>query len=158
MSRIPAAGDRPDVSSADHLPPIIDLGRALASNDIEHCRLDKWTCGRSNTPIEHAAMRLLETRREALWQLIASLPAMTMADAAVQLGVACQYAMGLEGSDWSSPDTRSRFYEMAGGLERICLSVLPLVAETAGLDLAEMDWTDLDQVRVRRFYGSERTS
>ena len=158
MSRTPAAGDTPDVSIANHLPSIIDLGRALATNDIEHARLDELTCRRSNTPIEDAAMRLLETRREALWQLIASLPAMTLADAAVQLGVATQYAMGLEGSDWSSADVRGRFYQLAGGLELMCLSMLPLVAEAAGLDLAEMDWTGLDHLRASRFYGSERTA
>jgi len=156
MSSAPTV--RPDVSTANYLPPIIDLGRALANNDIEHTRLDKWTCGRSNTPIEDEAMKLLEVRREALWQLIASLPALTLADAAVQLGVATQYAMGLEASDWSNPDVGSRFYEMARGLERLCLSALPLVAQAAGLDLAEMDWSELDQIRARRFYGSESTA
>ncbi len=155
MSRIPPAGDTPDVSTANHLPPIIDLGRALASNDIAHCQLDQLTCRRWNTPTEDAAMDLLLTRREALWQLIASLPAMTLADAAVQIGVACHFAMSLEGSDWSSSDVRSRFYQLAGGLELMCLNVLPLVAEAAGLDLAEMDWAGLERLRATRFYGSE---
>ncbi len=158
MSRTPAAGDTPDVSTANFLPPIIDLGRALASNDIAHCQLDQLTCRRSNTPTEDAAMDLLLKRRDALWQLIASLPAVTLADAAVQLGVACHFAMSLEASDWSSADVRGRFYQLAGGLELMCLSMLPLVAEAAGLDLAEIDWTGLDHLRASRFYGSERTA
>lgn len=137
------------------LPPILDLGRALASNDIEYCQLDRLTATRSNTPIEDRTMSLLLTRREALWQLIATMPAMTLADAAVQLGVACQFAMGLAGSDWSSPEQRGHFAELAGGLERICLSVLPIVAEAAGLDLVEMDWVDLDRLRANWFYGTE---
>ena len=137
------------------LPPILDLGRALASNDIEYCQLDRLTAARSNTPIEDRTMSLLLTRREALWQLIATVPAMTLADAAVQLGVACQFAMGLAGSDWSSPETQRRFAELTGGLERICLSVLPIVAEAARLDLVEMDWASLDQLRASRFYGTE---
>ncbi len=68
MSRIPAAGDRPDVSIAKYLPPIIDLGRALASNDIEYDRLDHLMGRR--TVAEDQAMNLLLTRRESLWHLI----------------------------------------------------------------------------------------
>ncbi len=83
---------------------------------------------------------------------------MTLADAAVQIGVACYCAGTVECSDWSSPDRLERLEELAGALERICLSVIPLVAEAAGLDLAEMDWTGLDRLRASRFYGSERTA
>jgi len=154
MSRVPAAGDRPDVSTANHFPPIIDLGRALASNDIEYDRLDDLMGRRAAD--EDRAMGLLLTRRESLWQLIGSMPAKTLADAAVQISVACHFAGSLECSDWSGPDTHSRLQELASGVERVCLSVLPLVAEAAGLDLAEMDWTDFARLRASRFYGSER--
>jgi len=84
MSRIPAAGDRSDVSIANHLPPIIDLGRALASNDIDYDQLDHLMGRRTVT--EDQAMNLLLTRRESLWHLISTMPAMTLADAAVQIG------------------------------------------------------------------------
>ena len=153
MSRVPAAGDRPDVSFANHLPPIIDLGRALASTDIEYDRLDHLMGRR--TVAEERAMDLLFTRRESLWQFISTMPAMTLADAAVQIGVACHFAGTVECSDWSSPDKLKHLGELADALERICLSVLPLVAAAAGLDLAEMDWADLDRLRASRFYSSE---
>jgi len=156
MSRIPTAGDRSDVSIANHLPPIIDLGRALATNDIEYDRLDALVGRR--TVAEDSAMSLLLTRRDALWQLIATMPAMTLADAAVQIGVACHFAGALECSDWSKPDRLERLGDLTEALEHICLSVLPLVAEAAGLDLVEMDWTDLDHLRAKRFYGSERAT
>ncbi len=156
MSRIPAAGDRSDVIIANHLPPIIDLGRALASNDIEYNQLDHLMGRR--TVAEDQAMNLLLTRRESLWHLISTMPAMTLADAAVQIGVACHFAGTVECSDWSSPDRLERLEELAGALERICLSVLPLVAEAAGLDLAQLDWSDLDRLRASRFYGWERTA
>ncbi len=142
------------MSPVTHLPPIIDLGRALARNDIEYDRLDALVGRRAAD--EDRAMSLLLARRESLWQLIGSMPAKTLADAAVQISVACHFAGSLECSDWSSPDTHQRLEELACGIERICLSVLPMVAEAAGLDLAEMDWTDFARLRVSRLYGSER--
>ncbi len=152
MIAAPVSGDTPDVSTSN-LPSIIDLGRALAANDIKYDRLDNLMDKR--TTAEDRVMGLLLTRRHVLWDFIASLPALSLADAAVQIGVACQIAITLENSDWSGPDRQLRLGETAGGLARICLSVLPLIAEAAGLDLAEMDWTDLHHLRASRFYCSE---
>ncbi len=150
-----APADRSDVSTAN-LPSIIDLGRALAANDARYDRLDALVGTRTTT--DDQVMDLLLARRHVLWDFIAIPPAMSLADAAVQIGVACHLAMTVECSDWSTPDRQLRLGEMASGLTRLCLSALPLIAEAAGLDLAEMDWSGLDRLRASRFYGSESAS
>ena len=72
MKPEPGTGTAPQPG---RLPPIIDLGRALARNDIEYDRLD--ALGGRRTANEARAMGLLLTRRESLWQLIGSMPAKT---------------------------------------------------------------------------------
>ena len=104
---------------------------------------------------EGNALVTLTDREQALRFLISTLPATSLAEAAVQLGTASTFAGILHASDWRDPATHHRLNELHDALNRIMLSVLPAVAAAAGLDLAAMCWDDLDRLRASLFYATE---
>ena len=134
------------------LPPILTLGMALAETEHAYRRLDESTNGGRRA---EAALSRLDCREQALRALIASAPATTLADAAVQLGTACAYVGILDGCDWTNPATHARLADLHAALNRITLSVLPVVAAAAGLDLAAMVWDSLDDLRAALFFPGE---
>ena len=146
---------RADAAFNSKLPQIIDLGFALAAAEIEGRRLRASGARRRSS--DSAAIGVTTGRAEALRALITTLPADTVADAAVQIGVACNLATTLARSDWTAPAERERISEMHEALYRITVSVLPVLAAAAGLDLAEMGWEDVDVLRADVFYGEERS-
>ena len=153
---VPITPPEPAGAASDfRLPPIVDLGFALAEAEVEHRRL-RASPGRRRAS-DAATLEVIGSRTEALRALITTLPADTVADAAVQIGVACSLASGLEGADWSDAAERDRLLEMHDAFYRITVSVLPVLAAAAGLDLAEMCWEDVDVARASIFYGEDRT-
>ena len=137
------------------LPSITALGMALALAQLDYRRLDERTAGRGRTCTEQNTFRLLVDREQALESLISVAPAASLADVAVQIGVASSYASILECSDWSDPSTHERLHELHTALNRITLSTLSVVAAAAGLDLAAMAWDDVDALRASLFFGEE---
>jgi hypothetical protein len=137
------------------LPPILDLGRALASTEHDYRRLDDASAGRDLTTREVDAQRLLAQREEALRSLISMAPATDLVDAAVQIGAAASIASTLADGDWTEAATHERLDEMHSAVNRIMLSALPVIAAAAGLDLAAMAWDHVDELRAGVFFAWE---
>ena len=93
-------------------------------------------------------------RRQALRALLATMPAAGIADAAVLVAEAAEIAGCLSG-DGSMP---SAAVKAADAIERMLLSVLPFVAEVAGLDMNAMNWSSCERLRQHRFAGVGVTS
>ena len=143
------------------LPSVTDLGRRLAALDIAFYREDE-NQARSKHDINsfqrtERAMDIIDDQRRALRDLIASMPAQTLADAAVQIECAAYIATNLH-ADQADQYAEERLGGLHQKLETICLSVLPIVAAEAGLDIEAMDWTDHCRLRAQRFQGLENVA
>lgn len=125
------------------LPSIYDLGCARAAISAEFARLDD--AGEQH----ETTLELLGKQEAALDELIATRPAMTLADAAVQVGVACTLVNVLAASDWR--DAPERLQELHDNMERMLLSALPFVAAASGLDVAAMCWQEHLTLRAAYF-------
>ncbi len=141
--------------TAPPLPPIVDLGRQIAalqaaidSHNVESCSTD---LSKAKQQANRRAMDLLFERITALQDLICTMPAMTLADAAVQVSIANLLASGLEDD---RRDVKATNHD-AWRVERITLSIFPLIARAAGIDLTAMDMTQFAELRTNRFHGVE---
>ncbi len=122
--------------SATDLPSIADLGKMLAALDVA---LEAVTTFERGQPIA-------ADRAGALRDLIATMQPRTFADAAVVIACAVSIASRLDhkdASDQAGHEVRK--------LERMLLSVLPIVTEAAGLDPGQMGWTVLEERRASMF-------
>lgn len=128
-----------------HAPVIYDLGKHLA--DVE--RAYEARDSAHDSASRRNALGVLDGRREALRDLICTMPAQTIQDAAVQIEVAATIASCLATNQF---DARA-IDRMAEQMERVLFGVLPIVAKAAGINLDAMFWTDLDTLRVSRFAG-----
>ena len=133
------------------LPPVIELGRSLAVLEADYLLLDETTAARSPTQPEEQRMNLLYRQQDTLRELISTIPAATMADAAAQIGVACVLTSQLEASDWRQPEHQDRRRRLMEAVHRITLSALPVVAKAAGLDMNTMGWSDVQRLRATWF-------
>jgi hypothetical protein len=102
-------------------------------------------------------MTTLARRGLMLRDLISTLPAVTLPDAAAQIGVASAAAGVLAVSDWSTEETQPLLRPRLEALHRMLLSVLPIVADAAGLDMHAMGWSDTLKLRASRFGGEVRS-
>lgn len=131
------------------LPSVEALGRALAHSARAHEEFDQIRRdARKRGTFSGAAdngMELHEARQHALRELISTLPAVSLADCAVQLAVADMHAETITGADGAGMEAR------AEALERICASVIPVIAEAAGMDLAQFDLEQFRRLREVRF-------
>ena len=141
-------------------PSILDLGKHLAAVEVAHEAFDNVNMGLSlkagdkagevrSRQRHEAAWTILEDRAEALREMISSMPALTIQDAAVQIGVICTASSRLS----ASVHTANEATAIADRIERMALGMLPIVAKVAGLDMEAMDWADGDALRVWRFDG-----
>jgi hypothetical protein len=131
--------------------PIIDLGRHLAAvrrahNLFDEANLAGAKIGGSARGFKDA-LELLFERVNALQGLIATQPALSLSDAAVVIAEAAT-AAALLAADGSMPDEA---VSVANKIERMLLGALPFVAHAAGLDMAAMEWTEGENLRVSRF-------
>jgi hypothetical protein len=140
--------------TADY-PAILPLGMALAAVQRDWHRLDEASNAVTRSPQEMTTAGLLEDQEAALQDLIAALPAATLQDAAVQMGVACSIIGRLDASDWSAKDMHAKLDAMHADLWRIVLSVFPLIIAAAGLDPKAMCWEDYASLRASMFFGKE---
>ena len=86
---------------------------------------------------------------EALRDLIASMPAFTLRDAAVQVEAIVIASSRLS----SNVHTEAQVEIAADRIERMALSILPVIAAAADLDIQVMAWSDYMELRARRFEG-----
>lgn len=132
------------------LPSIADLGRMLAVLSEEHDRLDGQNV-RADAPADEIAtkrrMDLITDRQWALRDLISALPAKTLADCVVQLDAANLLVAGIGSGarDQIDQDRRGK------AIERITISVVPVLAAAAGLDLAELGIGEYPRLRATWF-------
>ncbi len=136
---------------ATAMPSVIELGRALAATNLEYLRLEKPSPDRE----VKAALAALSRQEEALSDLITTQPAVTLQDAAVQIGVAVVIASILESSDWSAPAQQIHLDRYHKALDRIAISVLPVIAKAAGMDLDALGWGSTRLLHANRFPGAE---
>ena len=134
------------------MPSVYRLGLCLASVNAEYEQLE------ASEGNHDKALTLLERREETLFELISTLPAMSIADAAVQIRVACIYADVLAACEWGKPDAQARLDRSHEALNRIVLSALPHIAAAAGLDMDAMGWSAAARLRAAQFCGSEYVS
>ena len=138
------------------LPPVVELGRRLAAISAEIVRQDDVALQARDDGPRHraarAAMNSLEGQRMALQALIATIPARTLADTAVQIAVAFEVANDLECNIHSAKQVES----LATGLVTLILSVLPVIAAAAKLDPVDMGWeAEVGYLYASRFAGLE---
>ena len=122
---------------------IVELKRGVRAGDEDAMR--------EATNRSEAAQIILGERQEALRDLICTLPAKTLADAAIHVAGIVTLSARLSASIW----TGDQVTRAADKIERMALGMLPLLAAAAGLDMEAMDWADNDQLRPLRFTGVE---
>ena len=83
----------------------------------------------------------------ALRDVVSTLPARDLADCAMQVNVAGHMIMRLTCNDLEKPELD----ELADAIERIMVSVLPVMAAAAGLDLAEFALDEVANLHEGRF-------
>jgi hypothetical protein len=124
---------------------LADVERAYEAHDIVNLR--RHTEDHAEDLSSEGQAILLE-RIDALRGLIATIPAATLADAAIQVAEISQISCRL----WANTYTADEVAAMAGKIARMSYGILPIVAKAAGLDMVAMDWAaDNDNLRVHRF-------
>jgi hypothetical protein len=118
---------------APQLPSIFNLARR--SNEILEAfnEIDRAHLGADNQrakKIFDSALSLCVTRRDALNDLILTMPAVSLADVAAQLEAACRVADGLDTGELPRSIGAS-----VAQLRRALLSAIPVVARAAGVDM-----------------------
>ena len=154
MARAPKP--RPETA----LPSITELGRMLAAVTRREAAIDLLPVGRgepANEEERRARLRdeltnktadsLLFRRLNALRDLISTLPAKDLADCVVQINVAGHMIMKITCNDLD----KSELEELADAIERIMVSVLPVMAAAAGLGLVEYALDEVANLHEARF-------
>ena len=96
------------------------------------------------------AQALLYERQDALRVLISTQPARTLGDAAVQIAEIGHLADQLHVNDYDEITQIA----LTKRIERMALSMLPVLAEAAGLDMQAMNWARQDEyLRPSRWAG-----
>ena len=146
-----ASVETPPVTS---LPTIHNLGRRIAALYVVHDRCDEEDIKADGFAAEHraqAGMDITYAQITAAKEMICSMPAVTLADAAVQVATALSIADQIDGA----VRCERTLIQLERKLDRLLLSALPLIAEAAGLSLDEMGWSDLATLRAQRFQALE---
>ena len=143
---------------AEGAPCLFDLGVHLADAKKAYDAWDEAGVAGCTDPTDrlrlHGAKEIAGYRVEALHELIATMPARSIADAAVVVAECITIAARLS----ASVHTEAQVEVAADKLERMLLGALPFLAQVAGLDMARMDWADTDALRPHRFAGVGVTS
>jgi len=147
------------VPSAE-LPSITQLGRVLGTTARREAAIDLIGSGqpppadeeerraRASQQIRlNTADRLLFDRLNALRSLVGTMPAKTLSDCVVQINVAAHWIMRMTCNDLDP----SEISEHCDNLERIIVSVLPVLAAAAGLDLVEFALDEVTDLHEARF-------
>ncbi len=138
------------------LPAVIDLGRRIAALSFEYQRQEQISReAQGNWPAKEAAkdaMEIIDEQSRVLRDLVTTIPARSMADAAVQIAEAFLVAENLHANVHPADEVEC----LSAVLTRLLLSALPLVAEAAGLNPVAMDWEqEVGALRAARFAGLE---
>ena len=136
------------------LPSIFDLGRQLAALEIAHRHQDAVCLeSRDDGKVRQAkaAMVAIGEQALAIRDLMVTMSAQTLADAAVQLAIASDIATNLAANEHTNDEVE----QVSMKLEAITLSAWSIVAASAGIDVGEMNWASQRSLRTNRFLGLE---
>ena len=134
------------------LPSVFDLGREIAAMNNRYNELDQLEMAfvefQANEPLEltlkrHAlshAKSMAFARERALIDLALTLPAVTVADAAVMVMLAWHVSSLLKDCAYDEYEENRKKTQ----IEHALLNALPLIAKTAGLDLGEIGFGGVD--------------
>lgn len=142
------------------LPSITELGLMLAVIAKREAGIDLVNVGRGKPANKEqrrewaiadrdqkTADRLLFTRLDALRELVSTLPAQTLTDCVVQINVASHMVMKITGNDLD----KTELDQLSDAVERIMVSVLPVLAAAAGLDLVQFAFDEVADLHEARF-------
>ena len=145
-----ARAQKPQPEAA--LPSITELGRMLATIAGRELAIDLFPVGQREPANEEercaqsrdkvrkkTAYSLLFRRLDALRSVVSTLPAKDLADCVVQINVAGHMIMTISNNDMERPEID----ELADAIERIMVSVLPVLAAAAGLDQVEYGLSEI---------------
>lgn len=148
------------VAATADLPSITELGRTLGAITRREAGIDLVTCGRPAPRDEAERLdrvqadrrrgtvdKLLYRQMEALREIIGTLPAQSLSDCAVQVGVASHIVSKLANNRIDSDEVN----ELADTVERILVSVMPVLAAAAGLDQIEFALNEVSDLHEARF-------
>lgn len=138
-----------------HLPSVYDLGLAYAAaakESLDATEIGNRTAAQQNQA--HWTENTFGPRADALRTLIATLPAQTLADVAVHLGIVASLATELSDGSDGSDDGNRRCAELGLAIERIALSGVAVIAREAGMDLDALDLGDTPRMLTSRFAGT----
>jgi len=146
-------------TSAD-LPSITELGRILGAITRRESAIDLVVVDRDPPRDEaerleqsredrrcHTVDKLLYRQMEALREIVTTMPAQSLPDCAVQISVASHLVSKLTNNDLEKAEIR----DLADGIERILISVLPVLAVAAGLDLIEFAFDEVTALHEVKF-------
>ncbi len=131
-------------------PSIIIMSDHLAAIDTAYAMLDAAGPTGARLQAHEAAKGLLDERREAVRDIITTLPAADMKDAACIVAGMVTIA-GRTYANAYAPEQQER---EAAKLERMALGILPIATRAAGMDAAGMGWGGSDSLRVARYVGA----
>jgi hypothetical protein len=131
-------------------PSIIMMSDHLAAIDRAYDLLDAAGPTGARLQAYEAAKGLLDERRQAVRDVIATLPPADMKDAACIIAGMVTIA-GLMYANAYAPEQQER---EAAKLERMALGILPIATLAAGMDAADMGWSGSESLRVARYVGA----
>ncbi len=132
-------------------PRIEDLGRQLAAVEEAAHQFDSAFLKPQHDRVSDDARVVLGERGDALRLMISTLPAATVADAAVQVSQILDLTDQLRFYEGDEDERRN----MIARIERMALGMRPVLAQAAGLDMAKMGWARQDGcLRVSRWRGA----
>ena len=132
------------------LPSIHDLGRRLAGLQAVYDANDSVNTRDESPAVQTRATAAREITFDqilAVQDVVATMPAVTLADAAVHVAVAANFAARIEGEAFSETELA----DIGTKIERMLLSILPVVAEAGGLSIEDMGWQHMIDLRASRF-------
>lgn len=142
------------------LPSITELGRMLGTTSRREASVNglRDALGKPASEEERreraskslrldTADQLLFHRIDGLRDLISTMPAETLSDCVVQINIAGHLIMKVTCNDLEKPELD----QLSDAIERIMISVLPVLAAAAGLDLTEFAFDELTMLHEGRF-------
>ena len=136
------------------LPSVHDLGVAYAAaSKISMDCSEGCASSSARTTQARWTEQTFMPRAEALRSLITTLPAETLADVIVQLGILVTH-VAVQVED-AADEAGARMKELGRIVDRVALSGIMVLARESGVDLNALDMWDMPCLHAARFAGME---
>ena len=154
-AKLYAAAEAASATVMESMPSVLAIGTHLADAGHAYSAWDEVALVEPDEPqrrlgaVATYARDTAGLRKQALRELLATMPAASIEDAAVLVAEAAEIAGFLSGANSTPVAT----VEAADAIERMLLSALPFIARAAGLDMERMNWSAGESLRQHRFAG-----